>query len=92
MHRGKQTQSSPQIAGIHCTVLQDFSCAYLELDDGAEEDCDAVKVLCQLLPRLHPLDDDLLGQPLYDVRKNSGFLTHFPLSNLHYRIFHAKLH
>ena len=31
----------------------------LELDDGAEEDRDAVKVLCELLARPHLLDNNL---------------------------------
>ena len=31
----------------------------LELDDGAEEDRDAVKVLCELLTRPHLLDNNL---------------------------------
>ena len=46
---------------------------YLELDDGAEEDCDAVEVLRQLLARLHLLDDDL-GQHLVGELVADGLL------------------
>ena len=49
------------------------SSQYLELDDGAEEDGDAVKVLSELLARLHLFDDDL-GEHLVGELVADGLL------------------